>query len=45
METSTTIKKTYESRCPKGHIQYVVGRELTTIDVMCDCHKKQLTTK
>ena len=46
METSTTIKKTYESRCPKcGNIQYIVGRELTTGDIMCDCHKKQLTTK
>ena len=47
MKETTTgdIKEVYVGKCPKcGNIQYVIGRELTTGDIMCKCHEKKTVT-
>jgi predicted nucleic-acid-binding Zn-ribbon protein len=39
-DSVTTVKKVYESKCPKcGNLQYVVGRDINTGDIMCRCHE------
>ena len=36
-----TAEETHAEYCNKcGKLLYVIGRELITTDVLCDCHKK-----
>lgn len=45
MNKITTVKETHVEYCRKcGKILYVIGRELTTGDIMCNCHKRKETT-
>lgn len=40
METTIKSGESWVVKCPKcGNILYVIGREINTCDIMCNCHR------